>query len=371
MTTTVAAALRIPAASESPPRWHVSPLVDALAYHWSWAFMLVPLMFTGDEHPVDYRFLMMLTLAVNFTHQALTMPFVYLDSEVFRGYRLRFTIMPAIMVALFVTSLVTWRHAHPAFRSMMPAIFVVAYSWNLWHVYMQKYGILRLYNAKAGGGVPGWVDRLLVFGWLPLYFPLFAKSHGHLLRRTYKYADSALAPLLDFLVTQGWWLLPLGVVVLASSLIAWTWHEWRANRFGNAPRLSMALGTTTLGACLVLYNPVKGVIAYGFSHVFEYCVFAWAYQRRRYREPLPHRPLVARFLKHPGLAFTTFVVLVTAGYGLLSGWAYIFPDRPRLMLGSFPLSAVLALVALYLSMVHFYFDGFLWKMRKATVRANI
>ena len=46
--------------------------------------------------------------------------------------------------------------------------------WNLWHVYMQKFGILRVYMAKDPAPreqkTPAWVDKLFVLCWFPLYF---------------------------------------------------------------------------------------------------------------------------------------------------------------------------------------------------------
>ena len=54
---------------------------------------------------------------------------------------------------------------------VLHTVAVFAGLWNFYHVYMQKYGIMRLYNAKSGSEtkVAGWVDKIMLFAWLPLY----------------------------------------------------------------------------------------------------------------------------------------------------------------------------------------------------------
>src|SRR5205814_1201467 len=56
--------------------------------------------------------------------------------------------------------------------ALVGIVGAVAAIWNVWHTLMQKFGILRVYAAKSSVAVdrrtPPWVDRLLIFGPLPL-----------------------------------------------------------------------------------------------------------------------------------------------------------------------------------------------------------
>ena len=54
---------RIPAASERVPDWHVAPAVDMIAYHFSWLWLLAPLLLFGDRHTVDYFALFVVLMA--------------------------------------------------------------------------------------------------------------------------------------------------------------------------------------------------------------------------------------------------------------------------------------------------------------------
>lgn len=352
--------------------WHVSPLVDAAAYHWSWALLLVPLLFLGERHPQDYLAVFLLTVAGNFMHQALTLPFVYLDPEVRARHRWRLIAVPLPVLALAVASLVLYRTDPRSFQALVVPVMVFGYAWNFWHVYMQKYGILRLHAAKSGSAarIPGWVDRLLVFSWLPLTFVVVGLAQQEFLLKTYRPMEAQITVIVHALQAAKPWLLPAGIGLVVASFGLFLVHEWRAHRLRNVARLSMGLGMTGLSASMLAVNPIKAAIAFGFSHVVEYVVFVWAVQRRQ-ADGAPSASRFVRFVRRrPAAAFGSFALLVGGGFFVLTGWtSLLFPGRPSPLVGPWPLKLLLALLALHLSIVHFWLDGFLWKMRRPEVRA--
>ena len=259
-------------------------------------------------------------------------------------------------------------------RSALNIVVVFAVAWNIWHVFMQKYGILRLYNAKSGeeGKVPGWVDRLLVFGWLPFFAAWLGPANKELIEANFKKGSSSVIPALEFLESIQFIAVPLGVAVVVFSVAAFVYYEKKVNNLKNAPRLLMALGTFLLTSIFLFVDPIKAYIAYGFSHAVEYMVFVWAYQRRRYRVELEHKPLIGRILKHPMVAYLGFIIVLGVGFTYLKYFGkYIFTDQSRPEFLDFRVTTWFFYWTVYQSMVHFYFDGFLWKMRLPTTRANI
>jgi hypothetical protein len=253
-------------------------------------------------------------------------------------------------------------------------IAAVALVWNVWHVYMQKYGILRMYAAKsrapAHAKTPPLVDRWLVFGWLPLYF-VWLGAHSRALVE--KFADDIfpyLRPIIDGVQLVYPVALPLGIACAAASMGTWAWYEWRATRFSNAPRLSMALGTSLLGAA-VLWSPVKGYLAFGFGHAVEYTAFVWAYQRRRYAAPLPHDPVLGRLMRHPWLAYGAFFAVVGGGCLVFQFGKYFHWLDPHFAPAGTTPGMWLYYWTVWSSMSHFWFDSFLWKMRQPQVRATV
>ncbi len=261
-----------------------------------------------------------------------------------------------------------------AANSAISIAAVAAGAWTYWHVHMQKYGILRLYSAKSGNSskVPGWTDRLLIFGWLPLLVLWIGTHHRDLLYRMQPRAREPLGPVLaqfDRIAEVG---MVLAITLAAGSLLLFLAYEWRCNRWRNAPRLWMALGTVAMYGTFLLVHPLKAYLAFAFSHALEYIVFVWAYQRRRYREPLPHRPLLGRILTRPVLAYLVFTLGLGAYFVLFKYWGrYIFPGADRPYFLGFPTSEWIFYWTVFQSFLHFYYDGFLWKMRKKSVRAHI
>jgi hypothetical protein len=364
----------LPPAGQAVARWHVNPLTDIVAYHFSWAWALLPLVLLGDRHPVDYVAVYVAIMTLNFTHRHFSLPYVYLDRQVLAQHRVRFWLVPLLTIAALLVSPPLW--AHPSGRAVLSGVAFFAALWNLWHVYMQKYGILRLYNAKVaarpGGGVPGWVDRLLIFGWMPLYFVYLGPAHREVLVQHAPSVNAYLLPMVDALARLQPLLLGPALAVLAASLVVFGRYEWRVNRLGNTPRLSMALGMTLLSASFLVCNPVKAYLAFAFSHAVEYMVFVWAFQRRRYALPLPHRPLLGRLLTRPWLIYPALLLLIGGGYFVLRYYGqYIFPQAGPLQIGGTSAARWVFFWGVYQSLMHFYYDGFLWRMRMPQVRGSI
>jgi hypothetical protein len=381
------AALALPPAGESARGWHVHPVVDLAAYAFGWAWVLVPLLLLGDAHPFDYLALYILVTTLSFVHRHYTLPYAYLDSQVFAAHRRRFVLFPLAMLLLFLPSPYLWRAELPMtwlrgpdaaslpLRPLLAAVIFFSGAWNIWHTYMQKYGILRLYEAKSGSGargVPGWSDRLVVLAWLPLYLVWLAPAHAGEVSRYFASVREHTAPLIAALESTGAWLVPPAVALVGFSLVSFAVYEWRVHRLRVAPRLWMAGGTILVSAAFLVANPVKVYMALAFGHAVEYMVFVWAFQRRRYARPLAHDPALGRLLRHPLAAYGIFTVAAAALFVTGSYWGILVArDQPRPELFGVPLALWFSFWAVYQSMVHFYFDGFLWKMRLPELRAQL
>lgn len=256
---------------------------------------------------------------------------------------------------------------------LLAFVGALAALWNFWHVYMQKYGIMRMYSAKARQlGVPGWIDKALVLCWLPLYFAFLGPLYRKIAVDYFDDAAAVLPSFIDLLERAMPVTLPITVGLVVVVHILWIRAEWRANRLRNAPRLWMAGGTTALACCFFVFDPVKVYIAFAFSHAVEYCVFVWAFQRKRYQTKLAHDPLLGRLLRRPVLFYAGMIVVFAISMLLLKYWGrWIIPDADRPEVFGYRTAYWLGFWGIYQSMMHFYFDGFLWKMRLPSVRANL
>jgi len=475
---------QLPRPTEPVETWHVSPLVDVVAYHFSWLWILVPLALMGETHPTDYLAWWAVGITTSFVHRHVTMPYVYLDSEVFRAFKPRLTLIPIVLLCGFIASIalqqaraprqfflaldvvaliaacaivgvVWWRDRHgvvvadralvaagtpfvvavvagfallpahhiaflavvsaavvvaavivggralvvvvvallvagwgahaldaPALNAspmrthvIVGAAAIVAALWNVWHTAAQKVGILRVYNAKSAAAVdkkvPLWVDRALVFGWFPLLAAILVDRERDTILQQGKVVAVYLQPIVDAVSAATPVLYPLGVACVLGSLGAFLFYEHRATGLRNPPRLSMAIGLTLLSASFLLVSPLKCYVAYGFSHAVEYVVFVWAFQRRRYAQPLEPVPLMQRVLKRGALFYGLFVGVIGAVYvGSEFGIALGLYGAPLRVFG-LRSALVIYIWAIWHSFAHFYFDGFLWKVRTSTVRASL
>lgn len=365
--------LSLPRANNGAARWHVSPLIDVTAYHFSWLWALLPLLALPDRHPDDYLALYVMVMAVNFTHRHFSLPYVYLDAQVFAQHKVWFTVVPLLAIAAVLASASLWQY--PGGRAAVSAIAFVAVLWNVWHVFMQKYGILRLYNAKARlntDGVARWVDRWLVLGWVPLYAVYLGPANRGLLVEQAGSINAYLLPIVDALATARPVLLLPATACVIASLATFVMHERRAFGLRNVPRLSMAAGTTLLGASFLAVNPIKVYLAYAFSHAVEYMVFVWAFQRRRYRGPTTQPTMLARLLRRPWLFYASLLVVVCGGYLVFRHWGqYGLPGQAPLVIGGTSAVRWIFFWAIYQSLMHFHYDGFLWRMRTSQVRRSI
>ncbi|HJL02681.1 MAG TPA: hypothetical protein RMH85_29590 [Polyangiaceae bacterium LLY-WYZ-15_(1-7)] len=285
-------------------------------------------------------------------------------------------VFPALALATILVPLVAWPADARSLRvrSVLNFAAVFAGAWNIWHVYMQKYGIFRMYNAKSGNEekVPGWVDRLLIFAWLPFYLFYLGSKYRSDIDRLFSRGREALGPLLDlFAETAEVMMWPTGLLVVAS-LAIWVRAEHRVNGLKSRPRLVMATGTTLLAASFLLVHPLKAYLAYALSHAVEYMVFVWAFQRRRYRHTLEHRPTIARFLGRPILVYVVSAAALGVAFVYLKYYGrWIWPREAMPQVLGFTTYEWIGYWTVYQSMVHFYFDGFLWKMRLPAIRATV
>jgi hypothetical protein len=365
-------------------RWHVSALVDMSAYHFSWLWVLLPMTLLGDSRFNDYLVVYALVLGANFAHRHYGLPYAYFDRQIFETHKRKLLVFPLLCLALFALTpaVLSGSFGGQAGKHALNAVVFFSLLWNFWHVYMQKYGILRVYMVKAPipqeHKTPPWVDRLFVLCWFPLYFSYVGPARKQLIYDNGKPVLAYTEAVISFMEAHQSLLVLPSALIAAAALVLFGYHEYRAHRLQNRARISAALGTTLLSSSLLWVDPIKVYLAFGFSHAVEYMVFVWAFQRKRYaekpddqREPQP-ASLMSRLLEHPWLFYGIFTAGLAAVAMVKAVWGrWIFVGLPPVTVLGMTGMRWFRYYAVFESLVHFYTDGFLWKMRRPEVRANI
>jgi tetratricopeptide (TPR) repeat protein len=120
-------------------------------------------------------------------------------------------------------------------------------------------------------------------------------------------------------------------------------------------------------------NLLVALVVWEIFHDVQYNALVWIYNRRRVSQGMTASPL-EKFLFQPGIsrfAFYTLLVLLYGALGVATDYANVqIPDALQAGAGS----ALLRLgTGLFIAsaMLHFYFDGFIWKVREEEFRKGL
>jgi hypothetical protein len=242
-------------------------------------------------------------------------------------------------------------------------------------VLSQKFGILRLYSAKSGHAaqLPRSVDRALVWCWLPMIVvgsmvqtPQVIVLH---VARMAPGMNVLVEPLVTLIASHsGAWLSAAAAPIVAAHG-AFLYFEWKAHRLRNVPRLAFAAGTGMLFASFFLIGVVGLYVAFAATHCIEYLTFLWALQRQRYPVYDAAAPILSRALQRPVLYYGAIAVAV-AGVSFFARYAFhYFPASAGFSLAGHPIYVWAFWFSVMQAFLHFYYDGFLWKMKPELVRS--
>jgi len=298
-------------------------------------------------------------LAISYVHRHYTFVVVYGDREVWSQRARAYWLAPTLVVAIVATARATagLAPATVAGIKLSPwqiALFVTG-AWNIWHTLQQRYGLLRIYAGKLGGGTERpeqarrdraliWLATATVAVALPVLRPQLLGGHVNARK-----VGRVLAPL-----ATAWWawaLLAVVVGAFAWVLLRWLRHELRAPATPGqrAPRLAMMGSTLLLFAVFLIHGPVVGYLCFGTAHAIEYMAFVHHYGTRKYGRAQARRGAAAAILGDFRLA-----VPALAGGLLLVFWLIQEQRRTDVYLVYYTAT----------SWLHFLYDGWIWKVRR-------
>lgn len=268
------------------------------------------------------------------------------NAEVRRRHPVRFYVAPVVL--FFAIALSAW---------VAIAATVVATFWDVWHSGAQTFGFTRIYDRNAGveqGPWPRrldyWVNQLLYAG--PILGGATLAAHVGVLE-DFETQDGAVSDFLilvpfDVLAHQAWllWSVLGGGAALLALYVA---LQVRAALAGDPPSWPKVWLLVTTG--------LVSLFAWGFNsfgeaflimntfHAVQYLALIWASEGPRWKKRrgrLPAGVLLGAFL------------LTVGGYGLAV--ELLDPDLELLWAGT-----------LVVSLLHFWYDGFIWSVREAHV----
>lgn len=271
----------------------------------------------------------------------------YGDRELFDRFKARFVVAPLFLVAVCVFCV----------SQDFSGLTLVAYAWGVWHGLAQTYGFLRIYDAKVRSSATltcrldlamcvTWFGGLVVLSPTRLHrvLELFYASGGPVVPAAWLQGTRAVALLALVGVT---------LAFLVNLLVGW--------RRGQKPSpLKLFTMLTSFGfwwyAGIAVSNLLLGNLLFELFHDVQYLSIVWAFNLNRAAKGALSG--LSRFLFRPRAALVAAYVGLVFAYGAVN---YLTNDMTGVP------QKVLQGVLVASSLLHFYYDGFIWKVSdKAT-----
>jgi tetratricopeptide (TPR) repeat protein len=272
----------------------------------------------------------------------------YGDRELFARYRWRFLLAPPLVFA--ATAWTDQRNLH--------GLLLLVFAWDIWHVLMQQYGFLRIYDAKAGttDAVTARLDWAIAICWYVTLIVLSPHYRHDLMFRVFSsgiplFSASALGALETAL-------LAISIAVTVVYVV----HVFRRPPLNWRKHAALAAFLfATWYLYVALDDFAAGFAVWSAFHCLQYFGIVWAYNRSRSGRPGALAGW-ARSLFSPGSVRVLCYAALIAGYGAIN---YAGRLAEQAAVSRWIMCFVIASGAL-----HYYYDAFIWKIREPeTARA--
>ena len=279
----------------------------------------------------------------------------YGDRALFERFKLRFIVAPLFLAAVCVTFTV----------SDLSAIVLAVYAWGVWHGMMQTYGFLRIYDAKVKSfaKLTSKLDWWLCATWFGSAVLLSETRMANVLGTFYRAGGPQIPPA----VVAGARTAALGALVLVTTLFVLnTLRQWKA---GSPPSpIKLLLMVTSFGfwwySNVLVGNMLVGIALFEIFHDVQYLSIVWLYNQKRANSAGDQLSSFARFLFRRSGALAGLYVGLVFAYGSLN---YVAQGLGELE----TLKRVLMGLLLASALLHFYYDGFIWKVREKSTRESL
>ena len=340
----IAGSLADPARAIGGPRFDAfffwgAPLVAAASV---WAWVLAA---TAMPAPLGKDAIGLLVYAVvvlTFAHLVAVVPRAYLNPQVFADNRRRLTVVPLLLVAGLSLSPV-----------LLVCGAVLAVLWDVHHSAMQTFGIGRIYDMKSGNGPHVLRGTDLRLNWALYVGPIAAGAS--LLAHFESFAgfgriDWALLASAPGVVAGNAEPIRYAAIAAWSAALLWSIRDYRAAAAAGyrMPAHKAALFGSTGAVSILAWGIAPPFVAFAIINLFhavQYFALVWLKEGER---------LTGAFGRgrHRALSLALFLALC-GGFGL----AYAATEKTSLLIAPF----------VACSLLHFWFDSFVWSVRKKQV----
>ena len=313
----------------------------------------------------------------NIAHHLPTLLRIYGDRDLFRRYRWRFLLAPLLPFFAFVAVAGWLLHTEEPIDNVLFLLMILTL-WAPWHLMMQHYGFLRIYDRhnQAPHRLQTRMELGLCLSWFAYLLLAMLDWFPDLIYRLYTlHGVSALNWFVG--VTQHSLQRLTFTLAMGMSLVYVGYVFWCARRGYFVSYAKLVLNATTFAVLYLAmvpnhwmaalqpnWNYALGFLVLNATHNTQYFAIVWRFNRglaqgnsTRVRGGLFHTAFA-----RGGLAVLAVYLLACLVYGLVLGRGWVT------WLTLSPATLQAALIVLYglaftSELLHYYFDGFIWKVR--------
>jgi tetratricopeptide (TPR) repeat protein len=277
----------------------------------------------------------------------------YGDRALFKRFRWRFISAPIFLVSVCV-AFYWWD---------FKGIILIVFFWGVWHGMMQTYGFCRIYDAKTGSFAA--LTRRLDFATCATWFAAAVLLSPQRMADTLEMYYASGGPFI-----QPWLLHSAQQIVLAIAIAAGVLFLFNFSRMwaeGKRPNpVKLALLVTTIAFWWYCNNGVANILAgialFEVYHDVQYLSLVWIYNRSRVEKDSSISGFMRFVFRRSGSLIGLYIGLIFA-YGSIG----YFQAHLEIETVKRVLTGVVAASGL----LHFYYDGFIWKVRDRSTRENL
>ena len=356
-------------AKKAQQNWVLGPLPDSLlvivAPVLTLAMALVAMKWFGSVKGATLILISHVVFTV--AHHLPTFIRVYGDVELFRRYRWHFVFAPLISLVFCLSVLGYLNNKEYPLENFM-YLYILLTLWDPWHFMRQHYGFMRIYDRvnDAPLGIATRMDLLLSVSWFAyimvasgdwmfdLLHDMYTRTQWPLLMMMTQDGVHSLTTILRMLA----WAMSAAYLVY----VVWCWKKRYAV---SVPKLLMCV--TTFGVMYLTYTPNSliqsiapgwtfkvGFAVIGIVHMSQYLAIVWRYNRKLTMRDDRARTGIFRWLHSRGTWWAA---------GIYVAICLLYGDVITTVHNNAWLMSLLLAIGFTSTMMHYYFDGFIWKIR--------
>jgi Tfp pilus assembly protein PilF len=277
----------------------------------------------------------------------------YGDRALFQRFKWRFIFAPIFLVVVCAAFSI-WD---------LKGIVLVAFVWGVWHGMMQTYGFCRIYDAKVGSFAE--LTRRLDFALCGIWFAtavlLSPQRMTDTLETYYSAGGPFIPPALLHTAQQG--LLAVAIAVAGLFLVNYAWSWVRGQRPSPVKLVLLITSISFWWYCNnIVASVLVGIALFEVFHDVQYLSLVWIYNRKRVETDSSISGFMRFVFRRSGSLIGLYVGLIFA-YGALGYF--------KSSVGVESVKNILAGVVTASALLHFYYDGFIWKVREKSTRQSL